>query len=146
MDKDIILRIKEKEYLEIIKYIAFVYAIFLFAYALILGYEETIIEATFILIFSVIINVFNYGELLITEKGISADLMGFVKYSEIYRTEFKDKILYVYTRKLTKPIKIIFAENEDSKLIEKSYRYIDSKVKKIEEDIKEHEEYIKKYL
>lgn len=146
MVENIIVKIKEKEYLEIIKNVSIFYAIFLFVYALILGYEETVLEATFIFIFSVIIDVFNYGELLVSEKGISADLMGVVKYSEIYRTELHNKILYVYTRKLTKPIKIVFAKKEDDKLIEKTYRYIDSKVKRIEEDIKEYEEYIKKYL
>ena len=144
--EDMVLRIKEKESLEIVKYISILYAIFLFAYALILGYEETIIESTFILIFSVIINVFNYGELRINEKGISTDLIGCIKYSEIYKVEIKERIMFVYTKKNKKTIKIIFSNNEDYKLIEKSYKYIDSKVKTIEADTREHEEYVKKYL
>lgn len=146
MDEDIVLKIKEKEGFEIIKNISILYAIFLFIIALILGYQETIIEVTFIFVFAIIMNMINCGELVVSDKGISSKFIGYIKYNEIYRTEFENRILLVYTRKLKKPIKIVFAENEDYKLIEKSYRYIDSKVKRIEEDTKEHEEYVKKYL
>ena len=146
MDDDVILKIKERESLDILKFILIFYLIFLFFFALILKYQETIIEVMLIGIFAIIVDVLNSGEIVITEKGITSKVTGFVRYSKIYRLELKSNIFYIYTREREKPYKIIFSISEDKKSIENAYKFIDSKVKKITEENKEHQEYIEKYL
>ena len=144
MDEDIVLKIKEKEALEVLKYIFIIYGIFLFVLGAILEYEETIIQVTFIIVFSIIVDMLNFGEFTVSTKGIKSKDIKFIRYKDIYRTEFKDRTLTIYTRTSKKPYRINFAKNEDYTEIEKAYKYIDAKVKKVEEDIKEHEDFVEK--
>lgn len=146
MKDDIILKIKEKESFEIIKIISIIYLIFLFFFALILKYKESIIQSLLISVFAFAIDSVNTGELVITEKGLTCKVFGFVKYSKIYRLELKGRTLYLYTRENTKPYKIFFSASEDSKSIENAYKFIDSKIKRIEEEEKTHKEYVEKFL
>lgn len=146
MEEDIVLKIKEKEILEVVKYISIIYGLFLFFLGAILQYEETIIEVTFICVFAIIIDMINYGEFIVSEKGDKTRHIGFLKYKEIYRLELENRTLTLYTRNTKKPYKINFAKNEDMSQIDKIYKYIDAKVKRVEEDIKEHEEFVQKIL
>ena len=146
MKEDIILKIKEKESLEVIKIIAIIYLVFLFFLALILGYQETIIQVLLIVTFVIIIDAINSSEIVITEKGITLKSLGFIKYGKIYRLKKEKNILYIYDRELKKPHKVIFSMSEDKKMIENAYRYIDSKIKTIEEENKEHQEYVENFL
>lgn len=146
MDEEIVVKIKEKEILEVIKYIAIFYLIFLFFYALILDYEETIIQASFIVVFAVIIDLLNLGELVISESGIRTKALGFVKFSKIYRIKFDKRLLTIYVRDKAKPYRIYISKREDYRLVERAIRFIEAKIKKIEDDSKEHEEYINNYL
>lgn len=146
MYDDIVLKIKEREAFEIIKFISIFYLVFLFFLSLILKYQESIIQSLIILVFVVIIDSLNSGELIVTEKGITCKVTGFIRYSKIYRLTMKKRVLYIYTRERTKPYKIAFSVSEDPKLIENAYRFIDAKVKRIEEDNKDHKEYMDKYL
>lgn len=144
MDEDIVLKIKEKEALEIIKYICVVYAMFLFILGAILQFQETIIQVSFMCVFAIIIDMINYGEFIVSEKGIRSKHTGFIRYKEIYRLSLDNRTLTLYARNHEKPYKINFAKNEDYKQIEKVYKFIDAKVKRVEEDRKEHEEFVNK--
>lgn len=144
MDEDIVLKIKEKEALEIIKYICVLYAMFLFILGAILQFQETIIQVTFMCVFAIIIDMINYGEFIVSEKGIRSKHTGFIRYKEIYRLSLDNRTLTVYTRNHEKPYKVNFAKNEDYAEIEKVYKFIDAKVKRVEEDRKEHEEFVNK--
>ena len=83
MEEDIVLKIKEKESLEVVKYISIIYALFLFFLGAIMQFEETIIEVTFICVFAIIIDMINYGEFIVSEKGVKSKKIGFIKYKEI---------------------------------------------------------------
>lgn len=144
MEEDVILKIKEYETLEVIKYICVIYAVFLFVLGAILRYEETIIQVTFICVFAIIVNMMNYGEFAVSEKGVKSNKTGFVRYTDIYRLSLDDKILMLYSRNSKRPFRIHFSATEDQSEINKIYKYIDSKVKRSEEDRKEHQEFIKK--
>lgn len=144
MDEDIVLKIKEKESLEIIKYICIIYSMFLFILGAILQFQETIIQVTFMCVFAIIIDMINYGEFIVSEKGIRSKHTGFIRYKEIYRLSLDNRTLTVYTRNHEKPYKVNFAKNEDYAEIEKVYKFIDAKVKRVEEDRKEHEEFVNK--
>ncbi len=144
MDEDIVLKIKEKEALEVIKYIAIIYALFLFVLATILELQETIIQVTFICVFAIIIDVLNNGEFIVSEKGVKSKNIGFIKYREIYRLELNERVLTFYTRTSKKTYRINFAKNEDYTQIKKVYKFMDSKVKRIEEDIKDNQEFAQK--
>ncbi len=144
MDEDIVLKIKEKEVLDILKYICIIYGLFLLVLGLILQNGETIIQVTFIIVFAIIVDMINLGEINISNKGIKGKEIKFIRYKDIYRTEFKARTLVMYTRASKKPYRINFAKNEDYAEIEKAYKYIDAKVEKIEEDRKEHEAFIEK--
>ena len=146
MSDDIVLKIKEKESLEVLKIISIIYLIFLFFLALIFKYQETIIQSLLIAVFACIIDVINSGEMIVTEKGITCKMLGFIKYSKISKIEQKGKLLYIYSENNKKPCKIIFSSLEDKKNIENAYRYIESKVKTIEEENKEHQEYVENFL
>lgn len=144
MDEDIVLKIKEKEALEIIKYICVLYAMFLFILGAILQFQETIIQVTFMCVFAIIIDMINYGEFIVSEKGIKAKDLGYIRYKEIYRLSLDNRTLTLYTRNHKKPYKVNFAKNEDYAEIEKVYKFIDAKVKRVEEDRKEHEDFVNK--
>ena len=144
MEEDIVLKIKEKESLEVVKYISIIYSLFLFFLGAIMQFEETIIEVTFICVFAIIIDMINYGEFIVSEKGVKSKKIGFIKYKEIYRLDLDNRTLTLYTRNEKKPYKINFAKNEDMSQIDKIYKYIDAKIKRIEEDIKDHEEFVQK--
>ena len=144
MEEDIVLKIKEKESLEVVKYISIIYALFLFFLGAIMQFEETIIEVTFICVFAIIIDMINYGEFIVSEKSVKSKKIGFTKYKEIYRLDLDNRTLTLYTRNEKKPYKINFAKNEDMSQIDKIYKYIDAKIKRIEEDIKDHEEFVQK--
>lgn len=144
MDEDIVLKIKEKEALEVLKYICIIYGLFLFVLGAILQYKETVIQVTFIIVFAIIVDMLNFGEFTVTTKGIKGKNIKFIRYKDIYRTEFKDRTFIIYTITSKKPYMINFAKNEDYTEIEKAYKYIDSRVKKVEEDRKEHEEFVEK--
>lgn len=144
MDEDIVLKIKEKEVLEVLKYICIIYSVFLFTLSAILQYQETIIQVTFIIVFAIIIDMLNLGEFVVFTKGIKSKAIKFIRYKDIYRTEFRDRTFVIYTRTSKRPYRINFAKNEDYIDIEKAYKYIDSRVKKVQEDKKEHEEFIEK--
>jgi len=144
MEEDIVLKIKEKEALEVIKYIAVIYALFLFVLGAILELQETIIQVTFICVFAIIIDVLNNGEFIVSEKGVKSRNTGFIRYREIYRLDLDERVLTFYTRNSKKPYKINFAKNEDYIQIKKVYKFIDSKVRRIEEDIKDNEEFARK--
>lgn len=144
MDEDIVLKIKEKEALEIIKYICVVYAMFLFILGAILQFQETIIQVSFMCVFAIIIDMINYGEFIVSEKGIKSKHTGFIRYKEIYRLSLDNRTLTLYARNHEKTYKINFAKNEDYAQIEKVYKFIDAKVKRVEEDRKEHEEFVNK--
>lgn len=144
MDEDIVLKIKEKESLEIIKYICIIYSMFLFILGAILQFQETIIQVTFMCVFAIIIYMINYGEFIVSEKGIRSKHTGFIRYKEIYRLSLDNRMLILYTRNHKKPYKVNFAKNEDYAEIEKVYKFIDAKVKRVEEDRKEHEEFVNK--
>lgn len=144
MDEDIVLKIKEKESLEIIKYICIIYSMFLFILGAILQFQETIIQVTFMCVFAIIIDMINYGEFIVSEKGIKTKDLGFIRYKEIYRLSLDNRMLTLYTRNHKKPYKVNFAKNEDYAEIEKVYKFIDAKVKRVEEDRKEHEEFVNK--
>ena len=144
MEEDIVLKIKEKESLEVVKYISIIYALFLFFLGAIMQFEETIIEVTFICVFAIIIDMINYGEFIVSEKGVKSKKICFIKYKEIYRLDLDNRTLTLYTRNEKKPYKINFAKNEDMSQIDKIYKYIDAKIKRIEEDIKDHEEFVQK--
>ena len=146
MKDDIILKIKEREILEIVKIISICYLVFLFFFALIIKYQETIIEALLIAVFALIIDSINSGTIEISDKGLTCKVFGFMKYNKIYRLKLKNRVLYLYTRDRQKPYKIIFSITEDIKIIEKAYKLIDSKVKRIEEEDKERKEYVEKFL
>ena len=146
MNDDIILKIKEKELFEILKIISVIYLVFLFFLALILRYQESIIQSLIILIFVIIVDALNSGEMIVTEKGITCKVTGFVKYSKIYKLTMKKRVLYVYTKERTKQYRIIFSSSEDAKIIENTYRFMDAKVKRFEEENKDNQEYADKYL
>lgn len=146
MEDDVVLKIKERESFEVIKIIAIVYLIFLFFLALILRYQESIIQALLIGVFAFVVDSINSGEMVVSEKGITAKVLGFIKYSKISKFELKNRILYVYTKENNKPYRIVFSISEDQKIIENTYKFIDSKVKTIEEEEKEHQEYVENYL
>ena len=145
MKEDIILKIKEKESLEVLKTISIIYLVFLFFLALIFKYQETIIQSLLIAVFAFIIDAINSGEMIVTEKGITCKTIGFLKYSNIDKVEKKGKVMYLYSKE-NKRHKIFFAQSEDLKTIENAYRFIDSKVKIIEEDNREHQEYVENFL
>lgn len=144
MEEDIVLKIKEKEILEVIKYISIIYGLFLFFLGVILQFEETIIEVTFICVFAIIIEMLNYGEFIVSEKGVKSKQIGFIKFKEIYRLELENRTLTLYTRSEKKPYKINFSRKEDMSQIDNVYKYIDAKVKRVEEDIKDHQEFVEK--
>lgn len=144
MDEDLVLKIRESEWFEVIKYVCIIYGLFLFIWGAALGYNEAVIEVTFIWVFAVILDMLNYEEFTITTKGLKSKDIGFIKYKDIYRTELKSRTLTIYTRIQKKPYRINFARKEDIADIEKGYKYIDSRVKRVEEDIKEHKEFIEK--
>ena len=146
MIDDLVLKIKEKEVLEVLKIISIIYAVFLFFLALFLKYQESIIESLFIIVFAIIVNVLNSGEMIVTEKGITTKVTKFLKYSQVQKIIFKNRILYVYTKDRNKPYRIVFSIYEDKKLINKAYYYIDSKIQIIKEEEREHQEYINNYL
>ena len=146
MEDDIVLKIKEKESFELLKVILIFYFIFLFFLALILKYQETIIEVMLIAVFAIILDALNSGEMVITEKGITTKQTKFIRYSKIDKVEYKTRILYLYVKERKKPFKIIFSKSENQKSIENVYKFIDSKVKKISEEEKEQQEYVEKYL
>lgn len=146
MNDDIVLKIKEQESLEILKLIFFIYLIFLFFFALIIKYQESVLQAFIILVFVFVVDALNSREMIVTEKGITTKKSGFIKYSKMYRIELKKRMLYIYTRDRKTPYRINFALTEDPKLIENTYKFIDSKVKGIVEEEKEHKEYVEKYL
>ena len=146
MRDDVILKIKEKEALEVVKIIALVYLIFLFFLALILRYQESVVQSLIIVVFVIVIDALNSGELVVTEKGISSKVTGFIKYSKMYRLEKNGRIIYIYTRDRKTPHKITLALSEDPKLVENTYKYIDAKIKGIEEETKDHQEYVEKYM
>ena len=144
MEEDIVLKIKEKEALEVIKYISIIYGTFLFFLGAIIQFEETIIEVAFICVFAIIVDMINYGEFIVSEKGVKSKNIGFIKYREIYRLDLNNRTLTLYTRSEKKPYRINFAKNEDITQIDRIYKFIDSKVKRVEEDIKDHEEFVEK--
>ena len=109
MDEDIVLKIKEKEALEIIKYICVVYAMFLFILGAILQFQETIIQVSFMCVFAIIIDMINYGEFIVSEKGIKSKHTGFIRYKEIYRLSLDNRTLTLYARNHEKTYKINFA-------------------------------------
>lgn len=146
MNDDIVLKIKEKESLEILKLIFFIYLIFLFFFALIIKYQESVLQAFIILVFVFVVDALNSGEMLVTEKGITTKESGFIKYSKIYRVELKRRMLYVYTRDRKTPYRITFALSEDPKLVENTFKFVDSRVNRIVEEEKDHKEYVEKYL
>lgn len=146
MKDDIILKIKEKEALEVIKIISLIYLVFLFFLALILRYQESVVQSLIIVVFVIVIDALNSGEMMVTEKGISSKVTGFIKYSKIYRLTIKGRNLYIYTRDRKTPHRVTFALSEDPKLIESTYRFVDAKIKRIEEETKDHEEYVEKYM
>ena len=146
MREDIVLKIKEKEGLEILRLISIVFMIFLFFLALILKYQESIIQACIILGFAFIIDVLNSGELTVSEKGINSNVTGFIKYKIIYRVELKNRILYIYEREDKKPYKIRFSLSEDTMQIENAYKFIEGKLKRLEEEYKDEKEYSEKFL
>lgn len=147
MEEDIVLKIKEQESLEVVKIICMLFGVFLFILGAILNYEETIIEVCFMWVFALIIEVVNYGEFIVSEKGIKCKRTGYIQYKQIYRMELKNRNLILYTRKDKKPYLITFAKNEDYMQIEKVYKYIDSKIRRVEDykvDYKSIEEKISK--
>lgn len=146
MDDDVILKIKEQESLEILKFVFLAYLIFLFFFALIIKYQESVLQAFIILVFVVVVDAINSGEMVVTEKGITTKRTGFIKYSKIYRLELKKRVLYVYTRDRKTPCKITVALTQDEKVLENTFKYMDSKVKGIAEQEKEHKEYVEKYM
>ena len=146
MREDIVLKIKEKEGLEILRLISIVFMIFLFFLALILKYQESVIQAFLILGFAFIIDVLNSGELTVSEKGINSNVTGFIKYKIIYRVELKNRILYIYEREDKKPYKIRFSLSEDTMQIENAYKFIEGKLKRLEEEYKDEKEYSEKFL
>lgn len=143
--EEIVLKIKENETIEVLKYITIEYLIFLLFLGLIMGYQETVIQVTFMVVFAIIINSLNYGELVISEKGIATKSIGFLKYNKIYRVELKKRTLVIYNKEREKPYRIMCVVNEDIKQIQKVYKYIDSKIKRIEEDEKDMKEIIERY-
>ena len=146
MMDDIVLKIKEREVFQVLKIIAIVYLVFLFFLALILKYQESVVQALIIGVFAIIVDALNSGEMVVTEKGITTKVTGFIKYSKISELELKNKVLYISLKESSKPYRITFALTEDQKLIENTFKYMDSKVKKIEEENSEHQEYVEKYL
>ena len=133
MEEDIVLKIKEKESLEVVKIICVFFGVFLFILGAILSFEETIIEVCFMWVFALIIEVLNYEELTVSERGVKSKKTGFLQYKQIYRMELKNRTLILYTRKDKNPYIITLAKNEDYKQIEKVYKYIDSKIRRVED-------------
>lgn len=146
MNDDVNLRIKEQESLEVLKLIFFIYLIFLFFFALIIKYQESVLQAFIILVFVFVVDAINSGEMLVTEKGITTKRTGFIKYSKMYRVELKRRVLYIYTRDKNIPYRITLALTEDQKLVHNTFKYIDSKVKGITEEEKDHKDYVEKYM
>jgi hypothetical protein len=110
-----------------------------------LHYEETVVEVCIMWVFAVIVDVLNDGEFIVSQNGIKSNVTGYVKYREIYRVEFKNRMLVLYTRNSKKKYMIFFAKNEDYMQIERIYKFIDSKIKRVEEDIKDHKEFVEKF-
>lgn len=146
MNDDVILKIKDQESLEVLKLVFLIYLIFLFFFALVIRYQESVLQAFIILVFVFVVDAINSAEMIVTEKGITTRGTGFIKYSKMYRVELKKRMLYIYTRDREHPYKITFALSEDPKLVQNTYKSIDSKVKRIMEEEKDHQEYVEKYL
>ena len=120
-----------KEALEIIKYICVVYAMFLFILGAILQFQETIIQVTFMCVFAIIIDMINYGEFIVSEKGIRSKHTGFIRYKEIYRLSLDNRTLTVYTRNHEKPYKVNFAKNEDYADASRLYLELEDKMSEL---------------
>lgn len=133
MEEDIVLKIKENESLEVLKIIFFIFGIFLFIVGTVFKFEETIIEVCFMWVFATIIGIVNYGEFRVSEKGIKCKSIGYIKYRQVYRMKLNNRTLILYTRKNKKPYIIKFAKNEDYIQIDRVYKYIDSKIRRVED-------------
>ena len=122
------LKTRLSEVLETLTLIILLYAIFLAILGIIIKNTELIIQTCIMFVVYVIFEYLNYDTTNITNKGIKSKKLGFLEWKDIYRTEKKNNVIFIYTKENEKPYKITISRSEDKKEISRIYKYILSKI------------------
>lgn len=128
-ETNIILKSRISEVLETLNLIILLYTIFLVGLGLFLHNSEVILQTCIMFVVYIIFEYINYDVVRITNKGISCEKYGFLEWQLMYVVRKKDRTIYIYTKKRSKPYKLIMKKTEDNMEIDRAYKYIISKVK-----------------
>lgn len=128
-EPNLVLKSRLSEVLETLNLIILLYTIFLVVLGLILHNSEVILQTCIMFVVYIIFEYINYDLVKITSKGITCGKYGFLSWKDMYVIKKKDRVIYIYTKKVKKPYKLIIKKAEDKMEIDRAYKYILSKAK-----------------
>jgi hypothetical protein len=128
MVENIKLRVKKSEALGIVAIVLKIYAIFLFFLGIAMNSNELIIETCIMAVVGAIFDFINDGELIISERGIKYEKIGFIQWDDIEFFDIKRNIMKIKIKDLRMK-RIEINMKEDQMNVQNANKFINSKIK-----------------